>query len=577
MLKFYKLLFILLVSGFLLTLTVYPSSAATLNTAFNKDIANIGDSIVVDIKIDSEGIGINAAQATLKFPADILEVTNLSKENSIFNFWLEEPNYSNAEGKVSFTGGALSGFSGKTLQILRINFKVKGIGTNDIVFLDGAITASDGSGTNVLSELRSSKFTGLIKGAEVPTKTPTAIPAPVQIVREPATAAGTPVKPSLIIPLYPNPDHWYNLSSAFNVRWVLPGDITGIATAINRDPMFSPSQSEGLFDNKTFGALQDGIWYLHVRFQNNIGWGPETHYRLAIDTQPPLGFELTILEGERTDNPAPTLQFKTSDALSGLKEHQIRIGDGDLMQIPASSFKGTFKLPLQPPGKREVVVRALDTAENSVENRVTLDILPITSPAITFITTELFSDEEKRLGIKGTTLPNISVLLAVRRTGAIVADGIARSDEKGNWEFTFDNSLRNGRYLVTAQSQDERGALSLVVESPEVRVKSKPIIQIGKFQLGMGGALIFLLIVIAGGFGGGVWFYKKRQDRLALRLLVIKTDMAKVFKLIQDDIEKLQQAIKTPTEADDEFMRRRLQENIKKMEGYLKKEIEKLE
>ncbi len=129
---------------------------------------------------------------------------------------------------------------------------------------------------------------------------------------------------------------------------------------------------------------------------------------------------------------------------------------------------------------------------------------------------------------------------------------------------------------MTAQSQDTRGALSLVVESSEVRVKSQPIIQIGKLQLGMGGALIFLLIVIAGGFGGGVWFYKKRQEKLALRLLVVKTDMAKVFKLIQDDIEKLRQATGTPTVADDEFIIKRVQENIKKMEGYLKKEIERL-
>ena len=250
-----------------------------------------------------------------------------------------------------------------------------------------------------------------------------------------------------------------------------------------------------------------------------------------------------------------------------------------MIKISAAEFRGSFKLPLQAPGKRTVLVRAVDGAGNSVESSAVLETTPIVSPVITFVTNELFSDEERGLTVKGTALPGINVLLNVQQVlgGEITAKGVAHPDEKGNWEFIFGEALRNGQYVVTAQSQDARGALSLTVESQAIQVKSKPIIQIGKFQLGMGGALIFLLIVIAGGFGGGVWFYKKRQEKLALRLLVVKTDMAKVFKLIQDDIEKLQQAIGTPTEADDEFIMKRLQENIKKMEGYLKKEIEKVQ
>jgi len=222
------------------------------------------------------------------------------------------------------------------------------------------------------------------------------------------------------------------------------------------------------------------------------------------------------------------------------------------------------------------VVRAIDMAGNSVESSAELETLPIVSPAITSVPGELFSEEEKGLTLEGTSLPDLNILLQMYRKGLLFAEGATQADEKGNWEFTFEQPLRNGQYILTAQNQDSRGALSLVVESPEVLVKSKPIIQIGKLQLGMGGAWTFLLIVIAAGFIAGAWFYKKRQEKLSLRLLVVKTDMAKVFKLIQDDLIKLQAAIGTSTAADDEFMIKRLLENVKKMEGYLKKEIERL-
>ncbi len=555
------------------------AQAATLSLTPTSSEIGIGEKMTIEIRIDSEGESFNAAQAVIRFPKDTLEVTALDKAESVFSFWLEEPQFSNTEGVISFIGGTPSGVSGGAVGILKIEFLARGTGSGALSLTEAAIAAADGSGTNVLSKINDAVIT-VVPQRIIP-KVPEPqqkIPEPEQIIREVVPSEKLPSVPILKIPLYPEENRWYNLVAQFTVSWDLPLDISGVSTALNKYPnSIPPGRSEGLFDNKTFGALQDGIWYLHMRFQNNLGWGPAAHYRLAIDTYPPLGFELAVVEGEATDNPTPTFRFETSDALSGLKEYQVRIGDGDLIKIPAAEFNGSFKLPLQSPGKRRITVKAVDQADNGIEDDVVLEIIPIASPTITFVTKELFSNEEKGLTIKGAALPGVNVLLAVLREGILFANSTTQADERGNWEFTFDQPFRNGRYILTAQSQDERGALSLVVDSSEVRVKSKPIIQIGFIQLGMGGALIFLFIIIAGGFGGGVWFYKKQQEKLTLRLLVVKTDMAKVFKLIQDDIEKLQQAIGTPTEADDEFMMKRLQENIKKMEGYLKKEIEKLE
>ncbi|MFA6339088.1 MAG: cohesin domain-containing protein [Candidatus Paceibacterota bacterium] len=553
------------------------ANAATLSlTPVSSDVG-IGEKITINVRIDSEGVGINAAQATIRFPKDILEVVSLDKTSSAFSFWLDEPTFSNTDGVITFTGGTPYGVSGSAVKVLNIEFKAKGNGNGTVSLLETAVTASDGSGTNVLSKTNDAVIT--VSSQRVVPK----VPEPQQIVRTPVASEKLPSKPNLKVSLYPDETSWYNIVGQFTASWDLPLDISGINTVVNKNPSFIPGeQSEGLFNNKTFDALSDGISYLHVRFKNNVGWGPTAHYRLAVDTVSPAGFDLSIIEGNQTDNPTPTLQFKTSDARSGLKEYQVRVGSGDLIKIPVAGFKGSFKLPLQVPGKQKVFVKAVDQADNGIESSVDMEILPIASPAITFVPSQIFSEDEQGVVVKGTALPNINVLLKLQKVannnqGEVIANGSTKSDEKGNWEFTFGQQpLRNGQYVVIAQSQDDRGALSLAVESSKINVKSKPIIQIGAFQLGMGGAIILLLLLLVGGFGGGVWFYRKRQAKLNMRVDFTESETSKIFNLISDDVKKLSDAFKTPTEGDDEYALGKLQENIKKMGAYIKKGINKI-
>ncbi len=391
-----------------------------------------------------------------------------------------------------------------------------------------------------------------------------------------------PAKPEISVPLYPDLSRWYNISDIFTARWDLPPDVSGVSTALNTQPNYAPTAvSEGLFEEKTFESLSDGVSYFHIRFRNNIGWGPVSHYRLAVDTRPPAGFEAVSLEGLFTDNPSPTLNFQTTDALSGIAEYQIRIGVGDLIRIPADGFNGVFKLPLQAPGKRQVVIRAVDAAGNGVENSLTLEILPIDSPVIAFITSEVFSDDEIPLAINGTAPANLDVLLSLRRLlrndkYEITAQKVVRSDERGRWEGAFDAPPKNGDYVAIAQSRDDRGALSLEVASDEIKVRSKPIIQIGFIRLGKGGAALFLLFVLIAGFGGGFWFYRKWHEKLSLRIGFTGSEITKIFKIIREDVERISKALQTPTTGDDEYAIKRLYENIQKMEMYIKKGIDKI-
>lgn len=181
------------------------------------------------------------------------------------------------------------------------------------------------------------------------------------------------------------------------------------------------------------------------------------------------------------------------------------------------------------------------------------------------------------MNIRGTALPNSDVLLRVKQvTGpgqGEVAAAKVQADDRGNWEFTFNESLGSGRYILTAQSQDERGALSLVVESSQVQIKSKPIIQIGIIQLGKGGAALFLFILLTAGMGLGAWFYRKRQAKIALRVGFAEAEITKIFKLIAVNVDELSKA---PPGGEYDYALARLRQNVVKMESYLQKGIERI-
>lgn len=563
-----KITYIIIIG--IITLVARTASAANLSWVPSAGNFGVGNEITVDLKIDSEGVGINAAQATIRFPKETLEVKSIDKSDSAFSFWLEEPSFSNTDGVISFIGGTPYGVSGASVETIRITFVAKGAGDAPLTIADAAVTASDGSGTNVLSKINSASFTIL------PTKTiAPIIKPPKQIVREAVPAETSPQSPLLRIPLYPHSTEWYNLSNIFTANWDLPRDTLAVSTAINKQPNFTPSDSEGLFDNKTFAALSDGIWYLHIRLKNELGWGTTTHYRIAVDTKTPLPFEITSLENNATDNPSPSFKFKANDALSGIKEYQVKVGASDWVVLKAEDFKGTYTLPLQAPGKHQLTIKAVDRANNSIENSIAIETIPLELPSFTFVTDKIFSGEVKGLTVKGTTLAKTTVFLSLNQKEALIATSEITPDELGKWEYTFSEPLRNGEYAVTIQSKDARGARSLPVISSPVQVSEKPILQLGFITLGKNGAILLLLLILITGFTLGYWFYKERERKIALRVDLTESEASKIFKLIEDDVESLDKTRSTPTPADDEFAIEKLRNNIKKMSGYLKKTITK--
>lgn len=482
--------------------TPHSASAAVLKFLPHSDGTNIGDEIHVHVAIDSDQTSINAAQGVIQFSKDTLEVKNINKTISVFNLWLDEPAFSNTDGLIHFAGGSGNGVSGRSLHLFQITFLIKAAGPATITFTDGAITTSDGLGSNVLTNMEgltflvsSSQSTAPYLPPSPPSSSPTTtIPAlptsslgsptteatstaqtilelvkPEQITRIPTPARMVPENPFVRVPLYPDQTAWYNAESLFTVYWELPSDILAVATALNSDPVFIPNKPEGLFDNKMFPAPKKGVSYIHVRFKNNLGWGDTTHYRIAVDTIPPAPFIITHLTSAITDNPRPVISYTTTDPITNLRSYQIKI-DNQLIETTTAT---TYTFPPLSPGYHTIQVFAEDEAGNNTAAMSEITILPISPPTLRIYNTEI-SEGDLALHGSGEAAAGGRVTIAIlSESGKKIAEDTVTVTDKGQWIWSLEKSLPKGQYTITAIVTDTRGARSLEVVSDPITIHSR--------------------------------------------------------------------------------------------------------
>lgn len=548
-------------------LFVASAKAATLNIISDKDTYPIGQDIDLNIKIDSEDQGVNGVQATLQFDKTILEAVKVDKADSVFDFWLTEPTISNESGQISFVAASTKGFSGKSLQVFKVTFKLKGSGKSNLSFSDAAITAADGSGTNALS-----KINGLELSFVVPE---TVSKGPKQIIRTPEKASGLPVAPIISVPLYPDPTKWNNASSRFFVSTKLPSDIIGVAIIINKIPISSPDTSEGLFESKEFPPLTDGIYYLHARYQNQIGWGQTLHYRIAVDTNPPIQIEINSSHGTTTDEPMLNLGFKSADELSGLKRYNIKLDNESWV----STVNSTSTLGPLLPGPHSVVVRAEDNAGNATESSLKVEIIPLQAPTIDFIRERVFLGEDS-LSISGTAFPQNSIFIKLKNNeDVVVREAEVKTNELGKWSYEIADSLQKDTYYFELVLSDARGAKSLPLKSPNVLVKERPIIVVAGIEITSTWFYVLLIIFLVVAFGAG-WYTVRLQDkRRNIRVYMSERDVAGMLKSIRGIAEKIMRTLSgevfDASKAHEVgFLTKRLINEIEVKEKYIMNELE---
>ena len=95
----YKLTIALFV-GFLYWGNLAVAEAATLRLSPATGGYTAGSTFTVQVVINTEGAGVNAAEGTLSFNPSELSVVSVSRGASIFNLWTQEPSFSNGAGTI---------------------------------------------------------------------------------------------------------------------------------------------------------------------------------------------------------------------------------------------------------------------------------------------------------------------------------------------------------------------------------------------------------------------------------------------------------------------------------------------
>ncbi len=150
--------------GFLL---ISSASAARLYFVPSKGDFSSDATLIVDLKIDTEGQSINTIEGYLRFSKDIFALEKISDGSSIISFWVKKPE--DGAGNIAFAGVIPGGYLGQDGLLMRIFLKPKkeGYGTleaepNSKVFLN------DGLGTEAGLKFTATSFNIIEPGAAVP-------------------------------------------------------------------------------------------------------------------------------------------------------------------------------------------------------------------------------------------------------------------------------------------------------------------------------------------------------------------------------------------------------------------------
>ena len=532
----------------------------------------VGSSFLVSIKLNSGGEAINAAEGTLIFNPSEISVVALSKSNSIFSLWTTEPIFSNSEGNIVFGGGTPTPFSGSSGTIISITFKAKASASAQVNFSSGSVLKADGKGTNILANMNGGVYT-----FEPKVITPPAEEVPPEAEFPPLTP-GAPAAPVVSSDTHPDPNQWHSNNDPV-FFWKVPIDVTAVKLLIGHLPtaaptvLYSPAISEKKLDD-----LADGVWYFHVRFKNQYGWGGILHRKVLIDTEPSAPFEIIVDDEGDLTNPRPILHFYTTDSLSGVEYYEVKIGEGEAVPITAVAIKtNPYRMPPQAPGKHTIIVKAVDAAGNSTVATTNIFIEPLEKPVITdFPQTIKVGDV---LTIKGTSLyPDAAVTVFVKKEGEEVSEKDVKTDSQGNWIFLYDKSLEKGVYQVWAEITDSRGAKSNPTEKIIIAAALPPFLQFGKVAIDYLtlvitlAALVIVLILFIIYARYRIFLYQKRIRKETEE---VEESVKQAFKILREEIQKqIEYLDKKPgLTKEEKQIRDKLQKVLKVSERAIRKEI----
>lgn len=415
---------LLLMLAFFMQATI--AFAASLNFSPSSGTYNSGQTFTVSVQANPQGTDVNSSEATIAFDNSVLSVVSISK-GSAFSLWTTEPTFSNSAGTITYGGGNPSPISSVS-SIINITFRATAEGSANLTFSEASLLAADGLGTDVLDASPGATYT--IAAATTPEPEPTPEPAGEGEESNAAIAFGDPPRaPEVGSPAFLDSEQWYNeMSGVFS--WDLPFDVSAvaveIATSSENEPteVFDPPIEEFTVNEEN---LSDGIQYLSVQFENQVGWGAVTNRVIKIDTTPPEPFNINVQAGT-SQSSFPLLVFEAQDATSGIDYYELTVADKEPVDVTPDEAKLGYLLSDLEDGTYTVTVVAYDMAGNE-----TVSTIPVLITAGWMPTTEEEEETPWWLFFSGTNLVIILlVLLVVGELAYIVYERkqFAKKEEK---------------------------------------------------------------------------------------------------------------------------------------------------
>jgi hypothetical protein len=155
---------------------------------------NTGQSISVQVYVNTGGDKANAVEADFSYPSSKLKFVSVDGTGSAFGI---DAASSGANGTVKIARGATTAVSGTGLLVSTVNFSVQAAGTAALSFLNSSAVVRSTDNMNILASTTGANYTLKVAGATptptptpTPTRTPTPAPTPAQ--HTPTAAPGTP-------------------------------------------------------------------------------------------------------------------------------------------------------------------------------------------------------------------------------------------------------------------------------------------------------------------------------------------------------------------------------------------------
>lgn len=469
------------------------AAGATLYFAPSSGTYVIGGSFTVSVKVNSGGVDVNAAEGGISFDTNLLEVSGVSKGGSIFPFWTVSPSFSNSAGTINFGGGMPPpAYSGTAGHIISVTFKAKKAGKAAVRFASGAVLANDGKGTNILASMGSASYVISPKVTAPPPEKPTVETTQREETKIEEKEDVLEYNKPVIVSESHNENKWSN-NNDVKFKWDLPDVVTGVSISFDENPVSDPGpKSDGLFNEKTFNDVEDGIWYLHLKFEDSRKWGTIEHFRVMIDTVAPDPFTASTKEiriGEW-----PILTFETSDKDSGMDRYEIFVGSLEEQEHALEPDVSELEVTNLETGNHTAIVKAVDKAGNETISTVNFKVDPIPTPEIIDYPRELKPSD--KFYASGKALADSSVNIQIQEDGRLVGSSTVSVDSEGRWFYLHENNLNNGRYIVWATAINDVGIRSETSEKKTFLVAPPVFTMVGSYVIDYFTVFVSLLFMV---------------------------------------------------------------------------------